>query len=217
MKLTKSDLLFLLESIDPKKWQAENLACLTRSAIYNNHLNIEGYERIKWTKFDPKDSKTFPPKSGEYLVCLSDDGYPMPTAAAWFNDSQQFNVSLPVAYWRHKPLPPVKTEGKIDSEHVDYEEYKRLKKENEELRKRLESLEEKNCEQWIKFDRGNPDTYPPSSRHFIGYAPGGYVTVMFRYSSEVETDEQFANNFSVRHGFTHWKPGPKAPNITTSV
>jgi len=63
-------------------------------------LEIEGYEKSKWVKFDPNDSKTFPPKSDEYLVCLSDDGYPMPTAAAWFNDSQQFNVSLPVAYWR---------------------------------------------------------------------------------------------------------------------
>lgn len=64
--------------------------------------------------------------------------------------------------------------------------------------------------EWIKFDRGNPDTYPPRNQHIIAYSPG-HISTLYCFSKEAETDEQFANNFSVRYGFTHWKPGPKAP------
>lgn len=66
--------------------------------------------------------------------------------------------------------------------------------------------------EWIKFDRGNPDTYPPPGKHYIAYAHGGcHMAVMYRYLSETETDEQFADRFSLRYGFTHWRPEPKMP------
>ena len=62
--------------------------------------------------------------------------------------------------------------------------------------------------QWIKFNKNDPSTYPPVSHHFIACSPG-HMSVLFRYSLASETDEQFADRFIQRYGFTHWLPLPK--------
>lgn len=108
MKLTKDDLLFLLESIDPKKWQAENLACLVRSAIYNNHLDIEGYERSGgWIKFDANDPKTIPPKNT--VVLVTTQGLPLEeNIHTWHTYLQERHNAqgLPGVFTHWRPLPP---------------------------------------------------------------------------------------------------------------
>lgn len=64
--------------------------------------------------------------------------------------------------------------------------------------------------EWIKFDPNNPKTFPPIRQHIIA-CNHGHMNILYRYPNEVETDEQFANRFSVRYGFTHWHPTPKPP------
>ena len=112
MNLTKDELYFLLESIDALSekgsYQAEELAENAYSALYHDELEIEGYEKVEWVKFDQNDPKTYPAESGDYIVYLLDEGYPMPVYAAWFNDSHKFSATLPVSHWRKMPLPPVK-------------------------------------------------------------------------------------------------------------
>lgn len=121
MKLTKADLLFFLESIDPKKWQAENLACLTRSAIYNNRLNIEGYERVEWIKLDKNDLKTFPQRNKEdvllYVTCNNGEKIIIQATVNWISNSECYfsdfngdevhdNVA-DITHWKPFPKPPV--------------------------------------------------------------------------------------------------------------
>lgn len=63
---------------------------------------------------------------------------------------------------------------------------------------------------WTKFDKNDPSTYPPTGQHFIAYGHG-HMNVMFRYTSVTESNEEFANRYFERYGFTHWRPAPKAP------
>ncbi|MBR5621866.1 MAG: hypothetical protein IKW49_01625 [Opitutales bacterium] len=63
---------------------------------------------------------------------------------------------------------------------------------------------------WTKFDKNDPSTYPPVGHHIIAYSPG-HMSVLFRYSLATETDEQFADRFTQRYGFTHWRPLPNPP------
>ena len=81
-------------------------------------------------------------------------------------------------------------------------------------RKALESgtleIEGYERSQWIKFNKNDPSTYPPVGHHLIAYSHG-HVSVLFRYSLATETDEQFADRFTQRYGFTHWCPLPKPP------
>ena len=68
--------------------------------------------------------------------------------------------------------------------------------------------------QWVKFDKDDLSTYPPVGHHIIAYSPG-HISVLFRYSLASETDEQFADRFIQRYGFTHWRPLPKPPQEDT--
>ena len=67
---------------------------------------------------------------------------------------------------------------------------------------------------WIKFNRNDPSTYPPVGHHIIVYSPG-HMSVLFRYSLATETDEQFADRFTQRYGFTHWHKLPEPPQQET--
>ena len=78
MKITKEELLIRLAKlmfyVDPRNSVAGDFDFLHKlkvefeevEAIYNSlwkdELEIEGYERSEWTKFDPNDTATFPPK-----------------------------------------------------------------------------------------------------------------------------------------------------------
>ena len=71
MKLTKSDLFFIFDSVDALSekgsYQAEELAENAYSALYQNELEIEGYHRTEWIKFNPNDPKTFPPVGAHFI------------------------------------------------------------------------------------------------------------------------------------------------------
>ena len=73
-------------------------------SFFEGTLEIEGYERSVWTRFDPNDQKTFPPKGDRYLIVT---------------ESGQFIVSLfiddkviksfwedCVTHWKALPLLP---------------------------------------------------------------------------------------------------------------
>ena len=109
MNLTKNDLFFLLESIDATSdsengsYQAEMLAEETRSALYRNELDIEGYARVEWIKFDPKNPKTFPTKNGNYLVVFYDEIRIAEWYDIFFTDPESKPFNDCVFYWM--PLP----------------------------------------------------------------------------------------------------------------
>jgi hypothetical protein len=116
VKLSKNNLrraLFALadEMIDGSSEFAEKAI----NALNDDTLEIEGYTRDKWTRFDPKDPKTFPPK-GDFLgyfdhggindfqhVCIRDD-----------EDTDEALATQAIfphlKYWRPLPQPPGKEE-----------------------------------------------------------------------------------------------------------
>ena len=112
MKLDKSDLFFIFDSVDALSekgsYQAEELAENAWNALYDDELEIEGYARVGWVKFDSKDPKTFPPKNGNYLVVYFDEI----RIAEWFDadfiaeGSKPFNDC--VSYWMPMPEMPNK-------------------------------------------------------------------------------------------------------------
>jgi hypothetical protein len=121
MKLTKNELLFLLDSIDPKKWEAENLSGFVRRAIYNNHLDIEGYQRAEWIKLDKNDLKTFPQIDGEevllYVTCDNGEKIIIQAKVNWidnnecyfsdFNGDEVHDNVAAITHWMSSPKPPV--------------------------------------------------------------------------------------------------------------
>ena len=106
MKIRQLDLQSLLYQVNGLSVDHQIAMGVIR-ALENNALEIEGYERSEWTKFDPNDPKTFPPKGDRYLVVT---------------ESGQFIVSLfiddkviksfwadCVTHWRPLPSSPVKS------------------------------------------------------------------------------------------------------------
>lgn len=132
MKLSKDDLEFALgcakshffdsaNSDYPNKNDKDNeeLFRNLECAAGNNTLEIEGYERVQWTKFDPNAPKTFPPKGAFLLVKdVEDDetGGTMRITAhglRWESRNEDFATNnKDLKYWRPFPKPPVETEGK---------------------------------------------------------------------------------------------------------
>lgn len=83
-------------------------------SLKKDELEIEGYERVKWHKFDPNDESTFPPENGEYLVLL----YGKIVRAEWWRALFMLNdhKNRLITHWRPRPtLPPP---------HVETEEAK---------------------------------------------------------------------------------------------
>ena len=119
MKLNKEDLKNALAEASlncPKDIFNDALV-----SFFEGTLEIEGYVRAdhlrdstkmvdEWTRFDPNDESTFPPKGAKYLIVT---------------ESGQFIVSLfiddkviksfwadCVTHWKALPQPPVETEVK---------------------------------------------------------------------------------------------------------
>lgn len=61
--------------------------------------------------------------------------------------------------------------------------------------------------EWMCFNPNDPKTYPPKG-WFLGYVAGTIVQLL-RHPEE--TDEYFANKFSIKNHLTHWRPLPKPP------
>lgn len=113
MKITKDQLLNFLTDLSlvyelpPLVEKVEEVI----EALQNEELEIEGYSRNEWVKFDPKDEGTYPP-FGRYL-CVSSNGGEVDVAYRGDKCTDEIFASLPhdMRYWRPLPPPPGK-EGK---------------------------------------------------------------------------------------------------------
>lgn len=115
MKLSKQSLMNALILATEKT--ASLVFAGAQNALQDGTLEIEGYERVQWIRFDPNDPKTYPPTDKEILVwgrprlskapkdvCrgyLEDDRFCMAESADDIWD---------VSYWRPLPNPPTETE-----------------------------------------------------------------------------------------------------------
>lgn len=82
-------------------------------ALEAGTLEIEGYERVEWTKFDRRDQKTFPPHDKIVVIALR-DGHVGPAFVRWICNWCEFAgySHHDVTHWRPLPPPPVETEVK---------------------------------------------------------------------------------------------------------
>ena len=90
-------------------------------AFINKTLEIEGYERSQWVKFDPDDPKTSPACNYEWFLIAAQKSLEPPTFTVMpecatetlleeiRNDIIKFKLNV---YWRPLPKPPVETEAK---------------------------------------------------------------------------------------------------------
>lgn len=122
MKLSKDDLSFALtcakgyfyDSLNsdyPRKDDQRNaeLFHLLEQEADNDALEIEGYERLNWTKFDQNDESTFPPCEGVYLVCRGVEPYFR--EAKFYGEKVGFGDTC-VILWRPLPKLPLEIDGR---------------------------------------------------------------------------------------------------------
>ena len=107
MKISKDDLLELIRSDGDLEHVSRVEVVL---ALQDNDLEIEGYVRRdaakmvdEWTRFDPNDTKTFPPCKGMYLVCRCVEPYFR--EAKFYGEKVGFGDTC-VILWRPLPKPP---------------------------------------------------------------------------------------------------------------
>lgn len=84
-------------------------------ALRNDSLEIEGYERVEWIKFDPNNPKTFPPEDKMFLAFGSPDinvNYDDHEFTCWRNSVFSYSTNESgtpeIKYWRPLPPPPGK-------------------------------------------------------------------------------------------------------------
>lgn len=116
MKLSKQQLSDIIY-VPVIKDDLDRLASEARAALEDGTLEIDGYSRNEWTKFDPSDRKTFPAcDSGWFLIAaqksIEPPTFTMMTELATEelleeirNDIVKFNLNV---YWRPLPPPPGK-------------------------------------------------------------------------------------------------------------
>ena len=105
MKLSKNNLRRALYAlIDVMISGSDEFVEKAIDSLDSNTLEIEGYERSEWTKFDKDDSTTFPPKGkflyfdgfgiaiGIHLQCEKKDGFA--------------HIYRKITHWRPLPKPP---------------------------------------------------------------------------------------------------------------
>ena len=84
------------------------------SALKAGTLEIEGYERVQWTKFNPNDPKTFPPCNIKILLTLAGADEDVLCIFQTHRQERQNARGLPAPFthWRPLPKPPVESEVK---------------------------------------------------------------------------------------------------------
>ncbi len=119
MKITKDQLLNFLTDLSiayelpPLIEKVEEVI----EALQNNELEIEGYEHVKWTKFDPGKRVTYPPKGEEVLAwgLPSPDDSEVPTLFVCWRSCLGFSCEASaypeIHFWRPLPPPPGKEEA----------------------------------------------------------------------------------------------------------
>lgn len=90
-------------------------------ALETDTLEIEGYERAEWVKFDPHDESTFPACNSEWFLIAAQKSLKPPTFTMMAERATQtlleeirrdiikFRLNV---YWRPLPPPPGKEEVK---------------------------------------------------------------------------------------------------------
>lgn len=112
MKITKQQLADIIY-VPVVRDNLDRLAFEARRALKAGTLEIEGYERVQWTKFDPNDKKTFPKK---YPVLVHLDYGGIEICTLFFDGKFQTGVGdsfapEKITHWRPLPgLPPGKEE-----------------------------------------------------------------------------------------------------------
>lgn len=124
MKITPEDIIdLILLSKTPSIDSGENrnqIAEINRD-LTENGLEIEGYERAQWTKFDPNDPKTLPACNSEWFLIAAQKTLEPPTFTMMAEratqtlleeirrDTIKFRLNV---YWRPLSKPPVEQEEK---------------------------------------------------------------------------------------------------------
>lgn len=112
MKITKQQLSDIIY-VPVIKDDLDRLASEARAALEAGTLEIEGYERATWTRFDVNNPKTFPPKTGEYVVAI--EGRSTSTTRKFSTEYSEFFAPEKITHWRPLPKPPVESEEKYES------------------------------------------------------------------------------------------------------
>ena len=111
MKISKQVLSNIFEAAGDFD-NANRYADSARKALEAGTLEVEGYERVQWTKFDPSDPKTFPPKTDEYIVAI--EGRSTSTTRKYSAQYFEFFAPEKITHWRPCPKPPTETEANDD-------------------------------------------------------------------------------------------------------
>lgn len=117
MKLNKNNLRKALYAlIDVMISGSSEFSEKAINALNDDALEIEGYTRDKWTRFDPKDPKTFPPVD-KYLLLAQNERIlgvyvPCPEwiVVDWRCVGELKHKGETVTHWRPLPPPPGKEE-----------------------------------------------------------------------------------------------------------
>lgn len=103
MKLNKQSLMYALVCATNKT--AGLMFAEAQNSLQNGTLEIDGYERVQWTRFNPQDSDTFPPP-GHYLCAYKDDEVYPAYRSDKCTDEKFASLSHDIEYWRPFPKPP---------------------------------------------------------------------------------------------------------------
>lgn len=105
MKLSKDDLFYIFDCADDPDQHVQGELDMNdiKNALIEDDLEIEGYERVQWTRFNPNDPNTFPPKKDGRMFMVHQI----------YNGESIFNIATSNTYWWGKcnvthwrPLPP---------------------------------------------------------------------------------------------------------------
>lgn len=115
MKISKQQLADIFD--DAADFEGSNEDAFdARKALEAGTLEIEGYERVQWTKFDPKNKSTFP-KCYPVLILTTYGG--MEICTLFFDGKFQTGIGdsfapEKITHWRPFQPPPVETAEKSD-------------------------------------------------------------------------------------------------------
>lgn len=104
MNLSNKDLHYALWCAE--KHTGNSLYAEAMADLEEAILEIEGYERVEWTRFDLNDPRTFPPNDTMVLYNCKGEVY-----YGDFTDVSKSSLfEVGATFWRPLPKPPVETE-----------------------------------------------------------------------------------------------------------
>ena len=106
MKLSKEEFLEVLMEAAHHTSKINGQKCVEiHDALLDNALEIDGYERVQWTRFDWDNPKTYPANLGKYLVRYS---FGKTGIEKWEGENLGFVSSdrRYITHWLPLPKPP---------------------------------------------------------------------------------------------------------------